>query len=153
MAAGILGRHPARVLVVIAALLVVLNLAYFLGREQDSSEPGESTLPARIESVAPEPGSTTGKVVDVVADLENDLTGGMAIDGVCVPLDQLEGEDSPLSTLSFRPQEGYIFDEFDAGLHEVTVYFRDETGPVPDNDCDASFEGVSAYRWSFRAAA
>ena len=138
---------------VIAAVLVVLNLAYFLGREQDSSEPGESTLPARVESVAPDPGSTTGKVVDVVADLQDGFTGGLMIDNTCIPLDQLDGEDSPTGTLSFRPQEGYVFDEFEPGLHEVIVFYRDATGPVPDNDCDASFEGVSAYPWSFTTSA
>jgi hypothetical protein len=33
------------------------------------------------------------------------------------------------------------------------VYYRDATGPAPDDDCDADFEGVTAHRWSFLASA
>ncbi|MBA2326108.1 MAG: hypothetical protein H0V95_05620 [Actinobacteria bacterium] len=153
MSNGILGRHPGRVLVVVAGVLVVLNLMYLIGREQNSSEPGTDTLPTSVQSVSPEPGTQADRRITVSVDLLDGLTGGLDIDGVCIPLDQLDGEDSPTATLTFQPQDGYVFEEFEPGTHTVTVYYRSKTDPAPEDDCDGSFEGVSTYGWRFRATA
>ena len=151
MSNRLLGRHPARVLVIVLGLLVVLNLAFFVGREQDSSEEGTDTLPSTVEDVLPPRGSTTGLIVDVVADLRAGLTGVLIIDDVCIPEDQLDVDPS-LGTVAFRPGPDKEFENFEPGNHEVVVVYREATLPHPDEPCDPSVPGLSAARWSFRAA-
>jgi hypothetical protein len=140
-------RHPWRVAVVVIALLAVLNLGFLLAASSDTSEPAEAGLPSSVERVEPEPGSTTGLLVDVAVDLRNGLTGVLAIDGVCIPEDQLTVDES-LGTVTFRPGEGKEFERFEPRTHDVVVTYRDAREPKPDNPC-TEFEG--AFRWSFRA--
>jgi len=142
-------RHPWRVAIVVLALLAVLNLGILLAANSDTSEPGTSNLPSDIERVSPTPGSTVGLVTDVLADLAPGTTGGLQIDNVCIPLDQLD-RDQSLGTVGFRPGSDKEFDEFDPGLYEVVVFYRESTDPEPDDTCDADVEGVSAYSWTFR---
>ena len=147
----LLGRHPTRVLVIVLGILVVLNLAFFLGREQDSSEEGTDTLPSTVENVTPARGSTTGLITDVIADLRAGLTGVLIIDDLCIPEDQLDVDPS-LGTVAFRPGPDKEFENFEPGNHEVVVVYRESTDTEPPNPCDASVAGLSAARWSFRAA-
>lgn len=151
MAQQPLFRHPWRVAIVAVALLAVLNLAILLAANSDTSEPGTKNLPSDVERVAPDPGATTGLVVDIVADLTPGLTGVLLVDGLCVPEDQLDVDPS-LGTIAFRPGAGNDITRFDPGEHDIVVVYRQADEPEPDNPCDAAQRGLSSFRWSFRAA-
>jgi hypothetical protein len=144
-------RHPWRIAIVAVGLLGVLNLGILIAANTDTSEPGTENLPSSVERVAPSPGDVTGLVTDVAADLAAGLTGVLLVDGACVPEDQLDVDPS-LGTISFRPGPDKDLRRFEPGEHEVVVVYRDATDPEPANPCDASQEGLTAFRWRFRAA-
>jgi hypothetical protein len=129
---------------VVVALLAVLNLGYFLSREQDSSEPSTDELPSAIEQVDPAPGSQADRRIAVTADLRDDLTGVLVIDGLRIPEDQLEFND-PLGVITYRPGPDQEFPSFEAGEHTIQVlYWKQTEDEPPDPD---------AYGWRFRATA
>jgi hypothetical protein len=139
-------RHPGRVAIVVVGLLAVLNLGYFLSREQDSSEPSTDELPNAIERVDPTPGSQADRRIAVTADLRDDLTGVLVIDGQRIPEDQLEPSvPNPQGIVSFRPRPDQAFSSFEAGEHTVQVlYWKQTEDEPPDPD---------SYGWRFRATA
>ena len=125
-------------------LLAVLNLGYFLSREQDSSEPSTDELPSAIEQVHPAPGSQADRRIAVTADLRDDLTGVLVIDGLRIPEDQLEFND-PLGVITYRPGPDQALPSFEAGEHTVQVlYWKQTEDEPPDPD---------SYGWRFRATA
>ena len=140
----ILGRHPWRVVVVGAGLLLVLNLAFLLGRSSDTSEPGTERLPSTVESVRPRPGSQADLGIAVTADLRDDLTGVLVIDGQRIPEDQLE-YSPPQGIITFRPGPDKDLEEFEAGDHTVQVLYWNQTEDEPDEP--------DSFGWSFRATA
>ncbi len=144
VASGIFGRHPGRVLVVVAGVLVVLNLAFFIGREQDSSEPGEAALPAAVESVSPEPGTQADRRITVSVDLGDELTGVLEIDGLRLPEDQLDYV-APQGIISFQPGPDQEFSSFGPGEHTVRVLYWKATEDEPADP--------DSYGWRFRATA
>ncbi|MGH9049881.1 MAG: hypothetical protein ACRDY4_09145 [Acidimicrobiia bacterium] len=144
MANRVLGRHPGRVIIVSVGLLVVLNLAFLVGRSSDTSEPGTDALPSAVESVSPEPGTQADRRITVSADLRDGLTGVLVIDGQRVPEDQLEYID-PQGIITFRPGPDQDLSEFEAGDHTVVVLYWNQTEREP-NEPDS-------FGWSFRATA
>jgi hypothetical protein len=144
MANQILGRHPWRVVIVVAGLLLVLNLAFLVGRSSDTSEPGRGTLPSSIESVSPEPGTQADRRIAVTADLADNLTGVLVIDGQRIPEDQLE-YNRPQGIVTFRPGPDQDLEAFEAGEHTVQVLYWKQTESEPDSP--------DSYGWRFRATA
>src|SRR5262245_65206837 len=99
-------EHPGRVAVIVIALVVVVNLAIFLGSQSDTSDQrtggGLPPLPSAIESISPERGDLTGLVDSITVDLDDNYTGDLAIDGITIPEDQLERTEQ-LGLITFRP--------------------------------------------------
>ncbi len=146
MSNRILGRHPGRVLVVVVGLLVVLNLAFFVGRSSDTSEPGRESLPGTVESVSPVAGSQADRRTTVTADLRDDLRGVLVIDGLRIPEDQLEVPfGNPQGIVSFRPGPDQEFADFEPGEHTVVVLYWPQNEPEPSDP--------DSYGWRFRATA
>jgi hypothetical protein len=135
------------VVVVGAGLLLVLNLAFLLGRSSDTSEPGRGALPSSIESVSPEPGTQADLRTAVTADLRDDLTGVLFIDGQRIPEDQLD-YSSPQGIVTFRPGEDKELEAFEAGEHTVGVCYWKQTEAQPP-ECESN----PSYGWRFRATA
>jgi hypothetical protein len=146
VSSGILGRHPGRVLIVIAAILVVLNLGFWIGRSSDTSEPGRASLPSTIESLSPGPGTQADRRTTITADLRDELTGVLVIDGQRIPEDQLDVPfGNPQGIVSFRPGPDTEFSSFVPGEHTVQVlYWRQDESEPTDPD---------SYGWRFRATA
>ena len=144
MSNGILGRHPGRVLVVVAGVLGVLNLAFFIGREQNSSEPGKETLPSSVQSVSPKPGTQADRRITIEVDLLDGLTGVLEIDGLRLPEDQLDYV-APQGIISFQPGPDQEFSSFEAGEHTVRVLYWKATADEPADP--------DSYGWRFRATA
>src|SRR3972149_2331635 len=94
-------RHPWRWAIGAVVVVAVLNLAVVALDESDTS-PGGRTLPSAIDSLTPAPGELVRLQDTVGADLRDDLTGVLLLDGVEIPEDQLE-RVVPLAQVTFRP--------------------------------------------------
>jgi hypothetical protein len=141
-------RHPWRVTIVAVALFAVLNLGVILLANSDTSEPGTESLPESVEAVTPGPGELTTLVDDVAADLRDDVTGDLVINGITIPEDQLDRTDE-LGIVAFRPGKGKELTELQRGENTVVVYYWPRTDPRPEPLESAPLR----YSWRFRAAA
>lgn len=135
--------HPWRWVIVGAVVVVVLNLGVVLLSQSDTQPEGR-TLPSTVESVSPGPGELARLQDTVTADLRDDLTGVLVIDGAEVPEDQLE-RIVPLASVSFRPGALKHLTRFEPGQHTVAVYYWPQGKERPARP------GV--YSWDFRAGA
>lgn len=140
---SLLGRHPRRVVVVVGVLLVVANLVVVLLATADTG-PSGGTLPEAVESVTPNPGELVRVQDTIGADLRNDLTGVLVLDGVEVPEDQLDRVE-PLGQVSFRPGPGQELTRFQPGSHTAMVLYWPQGKPRPSRP--------AGFGWSFRAGA
>ena len=136
-------RHPWRIAIVAAILVTVLNLAVVLVSASDTSDTARS-FPGTVAAVLPEPGSLSRLQDTVAADLRDDLTGVLVIDGVEVPEDQLERVVA-LGQVSFRPGPDQDLTRFEPGVHTVTVVYWKQGKMRPTRP--------DSYTWSFRAGA
>jgi hypothetical protein len=124
-------------------VVVVLNLGVLLLSQSDTQPQGR-TLPSTIDSVSPGPGELARLQDTITADLRDDLTGVLVLDGQEVPEDQLD-RVVPLAEVSFRPGSDKDLARFEPGLHNVAVYYWPQGKERPTRP------GV--YSWSFRAGA
>jgi hypothetical protein len=124
-------------------VVVVLNLAVLLLSQSDTQPQGR-TLPSTIDSVSPGPGELARLQDTITADLRDDLTGVLVLDGVEIPEDQLE-RIVPLAEVSFRPGPDKDLTRFEPGLHNVAVRYWPQGKERPAKP------GV--FSWSFRAGA
>jgi len=132
-------RHPWRFAIVAVILLAVLNLAYFVLSESDTTQK-EATLPLRIDSITPERGQILQD--EIVVDLDNTYTGVLVIDGAEVPEDQLT-RVVDLGQVSFRPGPGKDIEKFQPGQHTVVVLYWENGRNRPAKP--------DAFSWTFRA--
>jgi hypothetical protein len=142
-ARGPLFRHPWRIAITVGVLLAVLNLGAVLLNESDTSRTGRA-YPNAVDTVSPEPGDLIRPLDTVTADLRDDLTGVLVIDGAEVPEDQLE-RVIPLGQMSFRPGPGRDLTKFPPGTHTVTVLFWQQGKDRPVTP--------GSYAWTFRVGA
>jgi hypothetical protein len=77
-------RHPWRLVITAVVLLAVLNLGILLFSQSDTSREGRN-LPSAIDTLDPLPGEIIRVSDTITADLRNDLTGVLLIDGAEVP--------------------------------------------------------------------
>ena len=135
--------HPWRWLVVGVVVIVVLNLAIF-GLDSSDTSPKGRTLPSTIDSITPAAGELIRLQDTIGADLRDDLTGVLLLDGVEIPEDQLE-RVVPLAVVTFRPGTDQDLESFEAGEHTLTVLYWEQGKPRPAEP--------DSYSWSFRAGA
>jgi hypothetical protein len=128
---------------VAVVVVVVLNLAVVALSESDTS-PGGRTLPSAIDSVTPAPGELIRLQDTIGADLRDDLTGVLVLDGAEIPEDQLE-RVIPLAQVTFRPGPGQDLEKLEPGEHTLVVLYWPQGKPRPADP--------NAYSWSFRAGA
>jgi len=105
-----------------------------------STDSGQVTLPSAVERIVPVAGSLITPQGDVGADLADDLTGLLIIDGDEVPLDQLTRVE-PLGQVFFSPGPGQYLRAFEPGTHSVTVVYWERTKTQAD---------ASSFTWQFR---
>ncbi len=139
-------RHPWRLAIVAVICLAVLNLGIVLMSQSDTAPEGRTPVSANgaVESVSPGPGELARLQDTITADLRDDLTGVLLIDGQEVPEDQLE-RIVPLARVSFRPGADKDLQKFEPGQHTVVVYYWPQGKNRPANP--------AAYSWTFRAGA
>ena len=136
-------QHPWRLVITAVVLLAVLNLGILLFSQSDTRRQGRN-YPNAVEVVDPAPGEIIRVADTITADLRNDLTGVLLIDGAEVPEDQTD-RVAPLGQLSFRPGADKDLTKFSPGLHTATVLFWEQGKERPKKP--------GAFAWSFRAGA
>lgn len=136
-------RHPWRWAIVGLVVIVVLNLAFIALDESDTS-PNGRTLPSAIDGLTPAPGELVRLQDTIGADLRDDLTGVLLLDGQEIPEDQL-ARVVPLAQVTFRPGPDQDLQRFEPGVHNLTVRYwpQGKARPAKPN----------SYSWSFRAGA
>ena len=128
------------------ALVVVVNLAFVLGHNTDTTPTSSSrgVLPATIESISPQRGELTGLIDDITVDLDDSYTGVLVVDRREIPEDQLDRIEQ-LGVITFRPGPGKEIPRLIAGENDVVVLYWARTDPRPAKPF--------SFSWSFRAAA
>jgi hypothetical protein len=109
--------HPWRVVIIASVLFAVGLLGIVVLRTTDTTAKGR-TFPITIDDVAPEPGSLAAPSDTVTADISDNLTGVLKINGAEVPEDQTD-RVVELGEISFRPGADKDIVRFPPG--EVTV--------------------------------
>jgi hypothetical protein len=139
-------RHPWRLAIIAVICLAVLNLGIILMSQSDTAPEGHKPIAPNgaVESVSPGPGELARLQDTITADLRDDLTGVLLIDGQEVPEDQLE-RIVPLAEVSFRPGPDHDLEKFEPGQHTVVVYYWPQGEERPADP--------AAYSWTFRAGA
>ena len=94
--------------------------------------------------MSPEPGEIIRPEDTVSADLRDDLTGVLVIDGQEVPEDQLD-RVIPLGQVSFRPGPDQDLEKFAPGQHNIQVLYWEQAKDRPAHP--------GSYGWSFRTGA
>jgi hypothetical protein len=138
-------RNPARVAIVVAALLVVVNLAIWGAIAQEDG-PATSARPSEIVVLFPEENQRMLPQDAVGADLLSDFTGQVTIDGTLIPLDETTG-DPGLGIVRFEPGEGKSFDEFDPGTHNALIEWWPRTIATPEEAREQN--ELRSYSWAF----
>jgi hypothetical protein len=147
---GRLIEHPGRVATVVITLAVVITLGVVLLSSADTDTPSERRYPAAIDGVSPGPGELIRLQDTITADLRNDLTGVLVINGVDapsigeIPEDQLE-RVVPLGQLSFRPGPDQEVERFEPGEYIATVLYWPQRKERPAQP--------GSFSWRFRAGA
>lgn len=136
-------KHPWRVAIVVAGLLVVANLFVFLLSQSDTKREGRD-FPVAVDSVTPLPGELIRPQDTIQADLRAELTGVLVLDGQEVPEDQLD-RVTTLGQVSFRPGADKDLEEFAPGPHNAVVRYWEQGKPRPARP--------QSYSWSFRVGA
>jgi hypothetical protein len=137
--AGARTKHPWRIVIVGALVAAAVSLVAVAISSTDTTRIGENPRLA-IESVNPAPGEILQDAIS--ADLANDLTGVLVIDGTEVPEDQTD-RVVQLGQVSFRPGPGKEFERFEPGRHTATILYWSRGTERP-----ASPESFS---WPFRS--
>jgi hypothetical protein len=137
-------RHPWRIVIVVAGLALVVNLAIVLGMNSDTSDRGKQGISADVEQIRPAPGSIVNPLDDIEVRLRPGLTGVLVLNGTRLPEDQ-QVIDAATSTITFRPGAGREISRLAAGVNDAAVLYWKQTEPEPANP--------ESFGWSFRAAA
>jgi len=95
--------------------------------------------PEAVESVFPKPGDRDLRQTAIYADLAPGYTGYLLIDGIEVPLDDIQFVDA-LNTVNFKPTDISDFARLSSGNHCVTVVYRLIGQPRDRSE---------SYRWCF----
>jgi hypothetical protein len=139
-------RHPWRVLIVVAALALVVNLVIILGMSSDTSDRGQQGINEDVVQIRPGRGSVVLPQNDIEVRLRSGMTGVLLLNGQRIPEDQLV-IDNATSTITFRPGPDKDIETLPAGGNDVTVLYWKQTEPEPPPRERGSFQ------WSFRVAA
>jgi hypothetical protein len=139
-------RHPWRVVIVVAALALVVNLVIVLGMSSDTSDRGQQGINQDIVQIRPGRGSIVNPLDDIEVRLRSGLTGVLVLNGKRLPEDQ-QVIDNATSTITFRPGEGREVERLAPGTNDVAVLYWKQTEPEPPPGERGNFG------WSFRVAA
>jgi len=115
-------RRPTLGTVLITiGVIVALNLIVVAFVIASREAPGPP-IPAAIEQILPIRNGQVPRQDSVGADLRDDYTGVLIIDGREIPEDQLT-RIVPQGVVTFRPGDGKDIESFEPGHHSIKVVF------------------------------
>ena len=138
-------EHPARVAVVVVVAVIAVNAAIF-GALAQRSGPAAKQRPPAIQDLFPQEGELQVPQAPVGADLINEYTGQLVIDGNVIPQDQITG-DPTLGQVIFEPGPDKDLRELRKGAHNAVIEYWPKT--VKDADEARVKKLLSSYSWSF----
>jgi hypothetical protein len=138
-------EHPARVAVVVVVAVIAVNAAIF-GALAQRNGPATKQRPQAIQDLFPQEGELQVPQAPVGADLINDYTGQLVIDGNVIPQDQITG-DPTLGQVIFEPGPDKDLRELRKGAHNAVIEYWPKT--VKDADQARVKKLLSSYSWSF----
>jgi hypothetical protein len=140
-------KHPARVGIVVAAILVVVNLAWLGGHYLVQGPPAASNRPAAIVQLLPDEGELQPPEQEVGAVLNSDYSAQLTIDGHLIPQDQMTG-DPGVGQFFFEPGPGKDFTKIPKGNTNAVIEWWPKTIATPE--AAKAQQRLASYSWSFQ---
>ena len=138
-------KNPERVAVVVAASLIVVTFLAWGGFAQRSGAPA-AERPEEIQILYPAESQLMLPQGNVGADLRDQFTGQITIDGVLIPQDQTSFQEG-LGIVVFEPGEGKEIEEFRKGAHNATIEWWPRTISTPEEAAEKN--QLRNYSWAF----
>jgi hypothetical protein len=138
-------KNPARFAVVTGIVLVVVNVLIIGAVAQRDGAPA-ADRPLEIQQLFPDEQALMLPQGSVGADLRDEFTGQVAIDGHLIPQDQTTIQLG-LGIVVFEPGEGKDFVEFRKGAHNAIIQWWPRTITSPE-EAKAKRQ-LRSYGWAF----
>ena len=138
-------KNPWRVAIVAGAVLIVGNVLLWGGLAQRSGAPA-AERPVEIQQLFPAESQLMLPQGNVGADLRDEFTGQVSIDGVLIPQDQTTIQDG-LGVVLFEPGPGKEIEEFRKGAHNATIEWWPRTISTPEEAAEK--RQLRNYSWAF----
>jgi len=145
---------------VVSSLALAIAFALMVLGFQESQDGGveqRASRPASVKRVFPSEGASSLRQEPIGAQLGDDFTGELEVDGRPIPLDQLElpspisADNAPaargltgLNQVSFTPGPGKEIETLEPGSHTVRLLFWRKVGETR--------EQAVPYSWTFSAS-
>ena len=138
--------HPLRVATVAAVALIGVNVLIWGARAQIDG-PAAKARPVEIQELFPAESQLMLPQDKVGADLRDEFTGQVAIDGRIMPQDQITG-DPNLGQVFFEPGPDKDLREISKGAHNATIeWWPREIKTAEDA---AAKRALRSYTWAFK---
>jgi hypothetical protein len=134
-----------RVAIVAGAVLIGVNVLIWGGRAQVNG-PAEVRRPIEIQQLFPREGDLALPQSMVGADLRDQFTGQITIDGTLIPKDQYDGIEV-LGEVLFNPGENKEFEELPKGAHNAVIEWWPREIPTPEEARER--QQLRSYSWAF----
>jgi hypothetical protein len=138
-------QHPMRVAIVAIGVLIGINVVIWGGRSQVNGA-AQKQRPVEIQQLFPNESDLLLPQGDVGADLRDEFTGQITIDGRVIPSDQTTAGDA-LGVVIFEPGPGKEFREFSKGAHSATIEWWPKTILTPEDA--RKRQQLRSYSWAF----
>jgi hypothetical protein len=138
-------KNPERVAVVVAVALIVVSILVWGGLAQRDGAPS-AERPVEIQQLFPAESQLMLPQGSVGADLRDEFTGQVTVDGRLIPQDQTTIQNG-LGVVLFEPGEGKDIEEFRKGAHNATIEWWPRTFTTPEDA--AAQRQLRSYSWAF----
>ncbi len=138
--------HPLRVATVAVVAVVGVNVLIWGGRAQVNG-PAARQRPVEIQELFPDESQLMLPQNKVGADLRDEFTGQVAIDGHIIPQDQITGDPS-LGQVFFEPGADKDFREISKGSHNATIEWWPRE--IKTAEAAAAKHELRSYTWAFK---
>jgi hypothetical protein len=134
-----------RVAAVVGGVLIGVNVLIWGGRAQVNG-PAATQRPVEIQQLFPVEGDLALPQSIVGADLRDQFTGQITIDGKLIPKDQYEGIEQ-LGEVLFNPGENKEFEELPKGGHNAIIEWWPREIVTPEEARER--QQLRSYSWAF----
>ncbi len=140
-------EHPARVGIVVGALLLIVLLGAIFGGDLVQGPPAATNRPTAIVQLLPDEGELQPPEQEVGAVLVPDYSAQLTIDGHLIPQDQMTG-DPGVGQFFFEPGPGKDFTKIPKGNTNAVIEWWPKTISTPE--AAKAQQRLASYSWSFQ---